>query len=350
MSNLGPAYLIHGDDHGAVAERRVRLRAVAEASDAETSVEALEGAQATPAAVAAAISALQLGVGRRVIVVDGVERWKDAEVKEHLVPVMAPMPPATTVALFASEDTRVKAPPSLHRAVKAAGGQVARENTLRPAQLPKWVREQGERLGLALDEEAATALVAHVGERRQRLLRELEKLALDLGPGGGESAGGRGSGRRLGAEEVELRAARSAQLQVYALADSLVEGALAPAVLSYLRLRAQGERVSGLLYLMASRLRQAVIVASRLEHGEPPAAIRRSLRMPSRAAERLIADARSAGGERLRDALGVLADLEMHTRGGPVVRAVPDSAEGDAALDEDTLALRAIETIAGGCG
>jgi hypothetical protein len=98
-----------------------------------------------------------------------------------------------------------------------------------------------------------------------------------------------------------------------------------------------------LLYLMASRLRQALMVATRLSAGESAGALKRDLRMPSRAADRLIADARDAGEDRLRAALGVLADLELHSRGGPVVRA---GAEGEGALDEDTLAVRALEAIA----
>jgi DNA polymerase-3 subunit delta len=338
VSKLGPAYLIHGDDHGGVAERRMRLRAVADGDRAGISVETLEGTQATPAAVAEALSALQLGVGWRVIIVDGVERWKDAEVKERLVPAMAPMPSETTLALFANEDSRAKAPPSLHRAVTEAGGNVASERTLRRAQLPKWVAAEGARLGLELDPEAAKVVVAHVGERRQRLLRELEKMALEAGVPRGDSAA-----VRLSAEEVELRVAHSAELQAYALADALVEGGLARALRAYVRLRTQGERLPGLLYLMASRLRQAAMVAARLREGEPAGALKRDLRMPSRAADRLIADAREAGEDRLRAALGVLADLELHSRGGPVVRA---GAEGEGALDEDTLAVRALEAIA----
>lgn len=336
MSKLGPAYLIHGDDHGAVAERRVRLRAVADADRAGTSVEALEGPQATPGAVAEALSALQLGVGRRVIIVDGVERWKDAEVTARLAPAMAPMPAETTLALFAYEDSRTKAPPSLHRAVTDAEGHVAAERTLRRAEVPKWVAAQGARLGLELDADAARIIVAHVGERRQRLLRELEKIALEAGARRGES-----SAVALSAEEIELRVAHSAELQAYALADALVEGGLARAVRAYVRLRAQGERLPGLLYLMASRLRQALMVAARLRAGESVSALKRDLRMPSRAADRLIEDARGADEDRLRVALGVLADLELHSRGGPVVRA---DAAGE--LAEDTLAVRALEAIA----
>lgn len=338
MSNLGPAYLIHGDDHGAVGERRVRLRAVAESDPLGTSIETLEGPQAGPATVAAALSALQLGASRRIIVVDGVQRWKEADVREHLASAMAPMPADTTLALFAYEDARTKAPKALHRAVTDAGGHVAREATLKRWELPRWVSAQAARLGLVLDADASKVIVAHVGERRQRLLRELEKLALETR---GATAGPEPRG--LSAEEVELRVSHSAELQAYALADALVEGTPVSAIHSYLRLRAQGERLPGLLYRMASRVRQALSVAARVRRGDPVSAIKRDLRMPSKAADRLIAQARRADEERLREALAVLADLELRSRGGPIVRA---TATDRGVLDEDTLALRAIETIA----
>ena len=61
--------------------------------------------------------------------------------------------------------------------------------TVKPWELPKWAREQAARIGLSLDAAAAKALVAQVGERQQRLLRELEKLALE-----GDAA--RAAGRR----------------------------------------------------------------------------------------------------------------------------------------------------------
>ena len=79
MAELKPAYLIHGDDHGAIAERRAGLRALAEARAGDAaSVELLEGDAATPAGVAQALAAMTLAVGRRVIIVDGVERWREA--------------------------------------------------------------------------------------------------------------------------------------------------------------------------------------------------------------------------------------------------------------------------------
>ncbi len=340
-----------------MAERRARLLALARQEGDAASVETLDGDAGSPEGVAQAVAAMTLAIGRRVIVVDGVERWKQADVEQHLLPAMRALAPDTTVALFAREEGRAKAPAALHKAVTAAGGQVVAQATVKPWELPRWVREQAERLGLALDQAAARVLVAQVGERQQRLLRELEKLALELddpaadagdaageSPAAGESAiAGLSSGPvRIDAERIELRAAHSAERRAYALADALVAADPRAATLTYLRLRLQGERLAGLSYLMAARLRDALAVAVRLEAGESAAEVRRSLRMPPKAAERFVADVARGDPERLRAALGVLSDLELDTRGGAPLRA---RRTGAAALQEDTLALRAITAI-----
>jgi len=319
-----PAYLIHGDDHGRIGERRARLRTLAESEGGAQGVELLEGDPANPDAVAAALSAMTFALGRRFVIVDGVERWKDRDLG-GLEAALANMPPDTTVAFFAREEGRWKAPARLVAAVRGAGGDIAAETTVKPWELPKWVAARARELGLELDGGAASALVAHVGERQQRLLRELEKLALELGQGG-----------RVGIAEVEERTARSAELRAWTLADSLVAGEAADATRAYLGLRAQGERISGLLYLIAQRLRAALDVARALEAGGSTAEIKRGLRMPSRAADRLIADAGRTGAEQLRRALESIADLELSSRGG-----------GPGGAGEDTQALLAFREITG---
>ncbi|HTW43122.1 MAG TPA: DNA polymerase III subunit delta [Solirubrobacteraceae bacterium] len=338
MPELKPAYLIHGDDHGAIAERRAGLRALAEREQGGgASVELLEGEAASPAGVAAALATMTLAVGRRVIIVEGVERWREAEIEKQLAPALAQLPPETTLALFAREEARAKAPASLHQLVKRAGGQVVAQSTVKPWELAKWAREQATRLGLSLDAAAAKALVAQVGERQQRLLRELEKLAL-------EAAGGADGGTvRIGAQDIEARAAHSNEWRAYALADALVGHDAPAAIRTYIRLRQQGERLSGLTYLMASRLRDALAVAQRLQAGESVAEVKRTLRMPARAAERFVADVARSDSERLRRALVTLAQLELDSRGGPPLSASRSALAG---LDEDTLALHAIERIA----
>ncbi len=335
MSTLKPAYLIHGDDHGAVGERRSRLKALAEADGDAGSVEVLSGDGGAPEAVALALSTMTFAIGRRVIVVDGAERFKEADVQAWIAPAMAAMPPDTTIAFFAREEGRGKAPAALHDAVKAAKGQIVAEATIKPWELAGWVREQAKRLGLSLDAFAAKTLVAQVGERQQRLLRELEKLALAAEKAEGQV--------KVSAGEIERQAAHSTAWRAFSLADALVGGDPSEAMRAYLRLRTQGERLSGLVYLMAQRLRDAEGVSVRLRAGEPPAEIKRSLRMPSRAADRFIADVARTEPERLRTALCRIADLELDTRGGAPLSGSRTSLSS---LEEDTLATRAILAVA----
>ena len=146
----------------------------------------------------------------------------------------------------------------------------------------------------------------------------------------------------MGVEEIEHRAAHSAEYRSFALADALVGGDTAQATLAYLRVRRQGERLAGLTYLMAQRVREALAIALRLQAGESVGDVRRGLRMPPRAAERFVADVARADPERLKRALGVLADMELDSRGGAAIGA---SRSPVATLDEDTIALRAIEAI-----
>jgi DNA polymerase-3 subunit delta len=317
------AYLVHGDDHARIAERRAKLRLLAEREGGISGAELFEGEESTPENVALALASMTFATGRRFLIVDGVERWKDKEVAADLGALMADLPPDTTVAFFAREEGRSKTPPKLIEAVKKAGGDVATESAVKPWELPKWVRAQAQKLGLELDQGAAQALVAQVGERQARLSRELETLALELGPD---------TPHHVGSELIEERSASSAEHKVWELADLLVAGNAAAATHSYLELRAQGERLPGMLYWMTQRVRQALDVVVRLDAGEAPGDIKRTLRMPPKAADRFLADVRRADATKMRRALRRLADLEVDSRGG-------------SAAEEDTSAIRAILAI-----
>jgi DNA polymerase-3 subunit delta len=317
------AYLIHGDDHGRIAERRATLRTLAESLSGPEGLELLEGESATAQGAAGALDALTLGLGRRFIIVDGAERWKDKDLDE-LEAAVRHIAPETTIAFFAREEGRAKAPDRLHAIVRAAKGDISAEETIKPWELPRWVVGRAAELGIELTPGGARSLVAHVGERQQRLLRELEKLALGFD---GESIA-------LDAEQVARLTASSSERRAWTVADALVAGDGSAAVRAFLELRQQGERVPGLIYWISQRVRQAHEVATALDAGEAPAQIKRRLRMPSRAADRLIDDAGRAGVLRLRRAICEIADLELASRGG-----------GSGGAGEDTAALIALGRI-----
>ena len=130
MPRFKPASLIHGDDHGRIGERRERLRAMAEAASGQSGVELLEGDACTAEAVAGALTALTFALGRRFVIADGVERWKEADVAAVAAAMEGMDADMLTVAFFAREDGRIKAPAALHKAVEKAGGQIAAETVL----------------------------------------------------------------------------------------------------------------------------------------------------------------------------------------------------------------------------
>jgi len=316
MAAWKPAYLIHGDAHGRIAERRARLRAMAEAESGVEGVEVFEGDAATPEAIGAALNAMTFAIGRRFLIVDGIERWKDAEVEAELAPALKDVPPDTTVAFFAREDGRVKAPANLVALVKKVGN-VAVEMTPKARDLPNWAIEEAKGLGVTLERLAAQLLVTNVGERQQRLLRELEKLAIEYGPGA-----------TLGVDEVTATA-HSAEHQVWGLVDSFVAGDGPAAARAFLELRAQGESIARLVPLMARRVRDVLAIATRLENGESPAQIKESIRGNPWQTDQRIKQARATDADSLRKALASLADLEIASRGG-------------SELEDDTVALRVI--------
>ena len=325
MPDFRPAYLIHGDDHGRITERRTRLRAMAEAATGVGGVELLEGDACTPDGVAGALCAMTFALGRRFVIADGVERWKDADVAP-VADAMKSMDGETlTVAFFGREEGRYKVPAALRKAVEAAGGQIAEEGNVKARDLPRWLVARAKELGVELDTQAARALIAHVGDRQQRLQRELEKLALE-----------HGAGAQLGTDEVDASSATSAERKTWTLADALVAGDERAATRALLELRQQGERLPGLLYGMVRRLRDALAIAEALAAGQPAAQIKKGLRMPSFAADRLVADVAKRDVEAFRRALELMADLELESRGG-----------GGGVLSEDTAAVRAVIGAAG---
>ena len=317
-----PAYLIHGDDHGRIGERRSNLRRLAETTAGANGVEGFEGEAATPEAIAAALSAMTFAMGHRFLVVDGVERWKEAEVTQALAPVLAAMPPDTTVAFFASEDARAKAPKALIDAVTKAGGVIATERMLKAKELPRWVVAEAAKLHLDIEGSAALALIEMVGERQQRLLRELEKLALE-----------HGAGARIGLEEVQGAAAPSAEHQIWGLGDALVARDRDLAIRTYLELREQGEALPRLIPAMARRIREVHLIAARLGAGQTASQVKEGLRMSPWMIDKRIKEARASDVDALRAALTALADLELTSRGMDE-------------QSEDTAAIRAIEQIA----
>ena len=323
MASFKPAYLIHGDDHGRIGERRAALRALAESESGCNGVECFEGDAATPAAIALALDAMTFAIGRRFLVIDGAERWKDAEVEEHLAPALQAIAPDTTVAFFGRDEGRFKVSPKLAAAVKKAGGVVATEQVLKAKELPRWLQGEAEKLGVRLDRDGAQALVVARRRAPAAAAARAREARARARPGHAHRPRRRRGDRRALLRAPGVGARRRARRRRRPGRDAGVPHALGPG-----RVRRPARRAArAAACATCSRSRSA------WRRGRP----RRRSRPRSKGSpwqtDKRIAEARRSDAQRLSRALETLADLELASHGG-------------SELSDPTEAIRAIARIA----
>lgn len=168
---LKPVYLLTGNDRPKIVRALRRLRA----RFGDESVEQLTGDVASGADAVAACNALGLfagDAGGRLVVVEGVERWRKADV-EAIADYLSDPVPGAVVALVAREALRSDV------LAKAVGGigQILNFDAPKPRDLPGWVRAQFDARGAALDGDGARALVEIVGDDLTALGTEADKIA-----------------------------------------------------------------------------------------------------------------------------------------------------------------------------
>jgi DNA polymerase III subunit delta len=307
MSDLKPAYLIHGDDEVKLDAWRARVRDRAAREGA--SLELMDAARDSGEAMAMALSSMTLSMGSRYVLVDGIERWKDKDV----IPVAAALanpPPETIVVLLGTArkepGRKPWSPPAkLAKAVEKAGGEVTEHSSPKASGFPAWVIERGRDLGLTVDREAARTLVERIGPEQRRLLRELEKLACYAPEGG-----------KVDADVVEELTAPDVEAKAYQLADAVIDGDRARALALAEDLQVRGADIMHILYAMLRRTRDMRRAWAVLEAGGTSNDVQAAIGGPPFAAKRIASAARQADGERLERIAAGLADLDFAIRGG----------------------------------
>jgi DNA polymerase-3 subunit delta len=305
---IKPAYLIAGTDEGKIGAALSRLRARSEREGGAGALLAFAtepGARGPDAnALVEAIPAMSLTMDRRYLLADGVEGWS-AKQAAVVIEALADLPPDLTVVLTAREEPpRRRAPKGLAEAVEKAGGEVLSYATPKARDLPAWLLAEAGRRGFELDPEAAGLLVARMGQSTVRLANELDRLALWA------------EGRAVGREDLEAMIADTSEEVTWALSDAIVAGDQVASQRAAERLVDQGESVTGLVYQVAKRLREADLALCALERGQPAKEIEAELPMHPYAAKMLLRQLGDASLDQLRGAACAVADLEWSTRGG----------------------------------
>jgi DNA polymerase III subunit delta len=295
---LKPAYLLTGSDRPKIerAVRRLRDRF------GEDSVERLSAEDSSGDDTVAACNAMGLfAASGRLVLVDGVERWKAADAKAVADYLAAPAP-GTVLALVGRE---IRKDSPLAKACTKAGQVLTYEVSKR--ELPKWVAEQFARHGVRVTTDACRALIGLVGDNPHELAGEIDKLALWAGAD------------EIGDEQVDQLVAARADVPPFVLTDAWgrrdVAGVLA-ACESILERSTRSGEVPMLVGRLVAHVRR-VQACQRLEaEGIRPREAAAELKMHPFAAEKAFGQARNFSVEELRGAIVRLADLDFAIKGG----------------------------------
>jgi DNA polymerase-3 subunit delta len=297
---LKPVYLLTGSDRPKIALALQRLRS----RIGDNATELLHAPEASGEDAVAACNALGLfGGDARLVVVDGVEGWKSADVKEIEAYLAAPAP--VTVLAFIGDG--VKRDSALAKAVAKTGDVLVYDVTKK--QLPEWVGEQFARLGASADRDACRALVEAVGDDVGDLASEIQKLAT--------WANGEPITRAAG----EQLAVGRAETPIFAVTDAWGRRDLAATLRGAESLleRSHRPRSGELIRLVASlvshvgRVRK---IARLLDEGGRPSEIAARLKIHPFVAEKAAKQAGNFSAEELARATVRLAELDAGAKGG----------------------------------
>lgn len=297
---LKPVYLFTGSDRPKIALALQRLRA----RIGEDATESLHASEASGGDAVSACNSLGLFGGEsRAVVVDGVESWKAADVKEIEAYVASPAP--DTVLVLVGDGLKKDA--ALAKAVGKAGEvhvyDVAKK------ELPQWVGEQFARLGATADRDACRALIEAVGDDVGDLTSEIQKLATWA------------NGEPVTRPVVEELAVGRAETPIFAVTDSWgsrdVAGTLRATESLFERSsRARsGElmRVIGSLVSHVGRVRK---IAALADEGVRSSEIASRLKVHPFVAEKSARQARNFSADELAQATVKLAELDAGAKGG----------------------------------
>jgi DNA polymerase-3 subunit delta len=293
---LLPVYLLTGNDRPKIVRALRRLRG----RFGDESVEQLTADSASGDDAVAACNALGLfagGEGGRLVLVEGVERWKKADVDAVTGYLTDPVPGAV-LALVALEAPRSDA---LAKAV-AKTGKVLTFDAPKPRDLPGWVRAQFEASGAAADQEAARALVEIVGDDLSALATEADKIATWA------------AGRPVTRADVEALATPAREATAWAITDAWGERDL-PALLAAAEAELGRRDPFGISTRLAAHVGLVRSVQLLASEGVPAREIAKRLRVHEFRIRKALAHADRYTEDELDAAVVLLAALDAAIKG-----------------------------------
>ncbi len=220
--------------------------------DSDADVTILEGRELPDKAqLAAELSGLSLYAPHRLVVIKRVDGMATDQQRD-LAEVLQRLPDGTRVIMTAGEASRSKRPPVAAELAKVSKklGQVRELSSPHAHSLPRWVAQETERLGKNISPQAAERVVELTGGQVDRIVSELEKIALYIG-----------DAELIDEAAVEAVTSVSEEATIFQLVDAIGQRqpeaalkAVSP-MLSGLTSKELSNRIGGILTMIARQLR-----------------------------------------------------------------------------------------------
>jgi DNA polymerase III delta subunit len=243
----------------------------------------------------------------------GAGWWQDPAAGAFLKPLLAP---GNGLAIVEETESSAKVPPSkpLSEAIGEAGGLVRRIEAPRQEALAAWIELRARERSIRLAGGAARELATRVGgfvregdvERQQQgwlAVMELEKLALR-----------HAADEPVTVDDVQALVPEAVPGSMWAFVDAVGMRQRVRA-LELLERLIEDRPAPVLLAVLHRRLRELIEVQDRLERGESPGSLVRSMRLVPFRAETLARQARAWTGPELDAALEGLVELDALVKG-----------------------------------
>jgi DNA polymerase-3 subunit delta len=298
---LAAVYLITGTDLPKVALALRRLRGRFDGG----SIDHLLADSTSGADAVAALNAMGLFDGEKLVLVEGIDRWKSADV-DTVVAYLASPTPGSTLALVGDPAKLA----GLEKAIEGAGSVLRydvptrRRGRQEVPDYPRWVQAQFERGGLRVDHATAERLVELVGEDAFALLNEVEKLTVWSG------------GAPVGIREVEDLVVPGAETSAFALVDAWGNRDVADALGACEALRRKGEEPYRVAVRLADHVAKVRRVHALVEQDVGPREIAVRLGLKEYPARKQAGQATNFTRAELETAVVRMSQLDLAIKGG----------------------------------
>ena len=291
--SLGSIYAVVGEEAFLRDEAVSALIALGESVDPSLEVSKFDSSDGADArSILDDLRARGLFGGRKLVILrdegGGKKSYLDENKDRLTAYVQAPSKDATLVLVAPKMNKSWR----LSKAVQASGLRIEAD-PLKPAQLERWIVKRGEQLGLALDAQVATLLLAAVGGEMGGIARELEKIDLYLLDREPDAGTKKKPLRRVEPAALAELIGFQGVSDVWQLLDEMSQGDLAAALEATEILLNRGESAFRLVAMVSWQLRQFWGGAGALAEGKSGREAAKAAKVPPFKQEAFLASLRA---------------------------------------------------------